>query len=107
MFDPSSFHHLNKDKFLSLFESKYLPAMEICANNEHLTLLKHLKLKQFYDIRADELIDICEMNIKESSSSGSLKRSSMLILADFILDILTHSPKLIDEYSQTKKISLR
>jgi hypothetical protein len=105
MFDPSSFHLNNKEKFLILFESKYLPSIEICSINEHLTLLKHLKLKQFYDIKSDELIDICELNIKESTTNG--KRSLMFLLADFIIDILNQNPKLIDDYSQTKRISLK
>ena len=105
MFDPSSFHLNNKDKYLALFESKYLPSIDICSVNEHLTLLKHLKLKQFYDIKSDELIDICELTIKESSTTG--KRSLMFLLADFILDILNQNPKLIDDYSQTKRISLK
>ena len=107
MFDPSSFHYHNKEKFLTLFEMKYLPALELCSNNEYLTHLKHLKLKQFYDIKCDELIDICELAIKESSSVTTGKRSLMLLLAEFIIDILSHSPKLIEDYSQTKKISLK
>ena len=105
LFDPSSFHLNNKEKFLVLFESRYLPSVEICSMNEHLTLLKHLKLKQFYDIKSDELIDICELTIKESSTTG--KRSLMFLLADFIIDILNQNPKLIDDYSQTKRISLK
>jgi len=105
MFDPSSFNLNNKEKFLILFESKYLPAIDICSINEHLTLLKHLKLKQFYDIKSDELIDICELNIKESTTPG--KRSLMFLLADFIIDILNQNPKLIDDYSQTKRINLK
>jgi hypothetical protein len=31
----------------------------------------------------------------------------MLLLADFIIDILNQNIKLIDEYSQTKRISLK
>ncbi|CAF3697917.1 unnamed protein product, partial [Adineta steineri] len=105
MFDPASFHINNKEKFLILFESKYLPSIDICSTNEHLTLLKHLKLKQFYDIKCDELIDICELTIKESATNG--KRSLMFLLADFIIDILNQNAKLIDDYSQTKRISLK
>ncbi|UJR23291.1 hypothetical protein I4U23_026307 [Adineta vaga] len=105
MFDPTSFHVNNKEKFLILFESKYLPSIDICSTNEHITLLKHLKLKQFYDIKCDELIDICELTIKESAANG--KRSLMFLLADFIIDILNQNAKLIDDYSQTKRISLK
>ena len=107
MFDPTSFHQHNKEKFLNLFEMKYLPLIELTSNNEYLTLLKHLKLKQYYEIKCDELIDICEITIKESSSSTTSKRSLMLLLAEFIIDILSHNPKLIDDYSQTKKINLK
>ena len=105
MFDPTSFHAHNKEKFLILFESKYLPSIDICSTNEHITLLKHLKLKQFYDIKCDELIDICELTIKESAANG--KRSLMFLLADFIIDILNQNGKLIEDYSQTKRISLK
>jgi hypothetical protein len=105
MFDPSSFNLNNKEKFLILFESKYLPAIDICSINEYITLLKHLKLKQFYDIKCDELIDICELTIKESTTNN--KRSLMFLLADFIIDIINQNPKLIDDYSQTKRISLK
>ncbi|CAM2704787.1 unnamed protein product [Rotaria socialis] len=105
MFDPSSFHINNKEKYLILFEFKYLPSIDICSINEHLILLKHLKLRQYFDIKCDELIDICELNIKESAASG--KRSLMFLLADFIIDILSQNPKLVDEYSQTKRISLK
>ncbi|CAF3425408.1 unnamed protein product [Rotaria sp. Silwood1] len=105
MFDPSSFHLNNKEKFLTLFELKYLPSIEICSINEHLILLKHLKLRQYYDIKCDELIDICELTIKESTTTG--KRSLMFLLADFIIDILNQNPKLVDDYSQTKRISLK
>jgi hypothetical protein len=107
MFDPSSFYSNNKEKYLNLFETKYLPAIDLCSTNENLTLLKHLKLKQFYDIKCEELIDICELTIKESASSTTNKRTSMLLLADFIIDILNQNTKLIDEYSQTKRISLK
>ncbi len=107
MFDPSSFQNNNKEKYLSLFELKYLPAVELCSTNEILSLLKHLKLRQFYDIKCDELIDICEITIKDSSSSITGKRSLMLLLAEFITDILNQNPKLIDEYSQTKRLSLK
>jgi hypothetical protein len=105
MFDPSSFHLNNKEKFLILFESKYLPSVDICSTNEYLTLLKHLKLRQFYDIKCDELIDICELTIKESTANN--KRSSMFLLADFIIDIINQNPKLTEDYSQTKRISLK
>ena len=105
MFDPSSFHQNNKEKFLILFEWKYLPSLDICSINEHLILLNHLKLRQFYDIKCDELIDICELTIKESALSS--KRSLMLLLADFIIDVLNQNPKLIDDYSQTKRINLK
>jgi hypothetical protein len=107
MFDPSSFYNNNKEKYLILFESKYLPSNELCSHTEHLNLLKHLKLKQFYDIKCDELIDICELTIKESSSSTTNRRSLMLLLADFIIDILNQNTKLIEDYSQTKRISLK
>ena len=107
MFDPSSFHAINKEKYLSLFELKYLPSIDLCSTNESVTLLKHLKLKQLYEIKCDELIDICELTIKESSSSTTSKRSLMLLLADFIVDILNQNPKLLDDCSQTKRISLK
>ncbi|CAF1138422.1 unnamed protein product [Adineta ricciae] len=107
MFDPSSFHVNNKEKYLSLFELKYLPAIELCSVHESLTLLKHLKLRQFYDIKCDELIDICEGTMKESSSSTAGKRSLMLLLAEFIIDILHQNSKLIEEYSQSKRLSLK
>jgi hypothetical protein len=107
MFDPTSFYNNNKEKYLILFELKYLPSIELTSMNDNLTLLKHLKLKQFYDIKCDELIDICELTIKESTSSTTNKRSIMLLLADFIIDILNQNIKLIDEYSQTKRISLK
>ncbi|UJR25623.1 hypothetical protein I4U23_006975 [Adineta vaga] len=107
MFDPSSFHVNNKDKYLSLFELRYLPAIELCSVHETLTLLKHLKLRQFYDMKCDELIDICESTMKESSSSTTAKRLSMVLLADFLIDILQQNPKLIEEYSQTKRLSLK
>jgi len=105
MFDPTSFHLNTKEKFLTLFEGKYLPSLEICSNTEHLNFLKHLKLRQFYDLKADEFIDICELTIKEASVTG--KRSLMFLLSDFIVDILNQNPKLIDEYSQIKRISLK
>jgi hypothetical protein len=104
-FDPTSFQQNNKEKFLVLFESKYLPSVDVCSTNEHLTLLKHLKLRQFYDIKCEELIDICELTIKEASTVA--KRSLMFLLADFIIDILNQNPKLIDDYSQIKRISLK
>ncbi|CAF4634917.1 unnamed protein product, partial [Rotaria sp. Silwood2] len=112
MFDPSSFQNNNKEKYLTLFEMKYLPSIELCSTNENLILLKHLKLRQLYDIKCDEIIDICELTIQESSSSTTTtttnnKRSLMLLLADFIIDIFNQSSKLIDEYSQTKQITLR
>ncbi|CAF2362730.1 unnamed protein product [Rotaria sp. Silwood2] len=112
MFDPSSFQNNNKEKYLTLFEMKYLPSIELCSTNENLILLKHLKLRQLYDIKCDEIIDICELTIQESSSSSTTtttnnKRSLMLLLADFIIDIFNQSSKLIDEYSQTKQITLR
>ncbi|CAF3988880.1 unnamed protein product, partial [Rotaria sp. Silwood1] len=69
MFDPSSFHLNNKEKFLTLFELKYLPSIEICSINEHLILLKHLKLRQYYDIKCDELIHICQLTTKESTTT--------------------------------------
>ena len=105
MFDPSSFHANMKDKFLALFEMKYLPSLEICSNNDHLNFLKHLKLRQFYDVKCDEFIEICESTIKEVAMTN--KRFLMFLLADFIVDILNQNPKLIDEYSQTKRISLK
>ncbi|CAF0732765.1 unnamed protein product [Adineta steineri] len=107
MFDPSSFHNNNKDKYLSLFELKYLPSQDLCSTNETLPLLKHLKLRQYYDIKCDELIDICEITMKESSSSTTGKRSLMFLLAEFIIDILSQNVKLIDEYSQTKRVTLK
>lgn len=104
MFDPSAFYHHNKEKYIPLFESKYLPSMEYSSTNEQINLLKHLKLKQFYEIKCDELIEICENTIKESSSN---RRSLMLLLADFIIDILNHNTKLIEEYSQMKRTALK
>ena len=107
MFDPTSFINNNKDKYLNLFETKYLPSIDLCTNTDYLNLLKYLKLKQFYDIKCEELIDICELTIKESTITTINKRSIMLLLADFIIDILNQNPKLIEEYSQTKRISLK
>ena len=106
MFDPSSFYHHNKEKYLPLFELKYLPSAEF-ASNEQFNLLKHLKLKQFYDIKCDELIEICETMIKDASSTNPNRRSLMLLLAEFILEILNHNQKLIEEYSQIKRITLK
>ena len=109
MFDPSSFHNNNKEKYLILFESKYLPSIELCSINDNLILLKHLKLKQFSDMKCDDFIDICELTIKESSSSTTVsgKRSFILLLADFIVDVLNQNPKLFDEYSQKRQISVK
>lgn len=107
MFDPSSFQNNNKEKYLALFEAKYLPSVDLCSVNEHLILLRHLKLRQFYDIKVDEVIDICESTIKDSSVTTSNKRSLMLLLADFIIDILNQNPKIMDDYSQIKQITLR
>ena len=39
--------------------------------------------------KCDELIDICELTIKESALTG--KRSLMFLLADFIIDILNQN----------------
>lgn len=105
MFDPLSFQSSHREKYLSLFENKYLPSIEISSSNDSLILLKYLKLKHFLDIKCDELIDICEITIKESSPNN--KRPLMLLLADFIIDILNQNPKLIEDYSQIKQITFR
>ena len=105
MFDPASFHANTKEKFLGLYEGKYLPSAEICSSNEQLTLLKHLKLRPYHDVKCDEFIDICESTIKDATSTG--KRSLIALLADFIVDILNQNPKFIDDYSQVKRISLK
>ncbi|CAF5012930.1 unnamed protein product [Rotaria sp. Silwood1] len=54
---------------------------------------------QFYDINLDEIIDGRELTIKESSSKIN-KRSLILLLADFTINILAQNTNLIDEYSQ-------
>ena len=107
LFDPTSFQTPTKEKFLILFESKYLPSTELCLNNEYLNLLKHLKLKQFHDIKCDELIDICELTIKDSASLTTNKRSLLYLLAEFIIEVLNHNTKLLEEYSQIKRINLK
>ncbi|CAF3849530.1 unnamed protein product [Rotaria sp. Silwood1] len=56
-------------------------------------------LMQFYDINLDEIIDGRELTIKESSSKIN-KRSLILLLADFTINILAQNTNLIDEYSQ-------
>jgi hypothetical protein len=106
MFDPNSFCDQHKKKFLKLFGSKYLPSDELRSISDNFTTFKYLKLKQYGDITGEELIDICESTIKESTLSSTEKSKSMADLANFIVDILSSNPKLIDDRSHAKNISV-
>lgn len=107
MFDPTSFHDQEREKYMILFESKYFPSLELCSNQEHFALLKRLKMKKVNELRADELIDICEFTIKELVPSTINKRELMILLADFIIDMLNQNPKLIDEFCPSLKMGLK
>ncbi|CAF1133714.1 unnamed protein product, partial [Didymodactylos carnosus] len=90
-----------KEKYLPLFDVRLLPCQELLDNDKYLSLLRHLKLRTCYDLKCDELIDICEHQKDQN------KQHNRALLADFILELLIHNPKLLEDYSQAKRIVLK
>ncbi|CAF4617166.1 unnamed protein product, partial [Didymodactylos carnosus] len=90
-----------KEKYLPLFDVRLLPCQELLDNDKYLSLLRHLKLRTCYDLKCDELIDICEHQKDQN------KQHNRALLADFILELLIHNPKLLEHYSQAKQIVLK
>ncbi|KAL7674953.1 hypothetical protein ACOME3_001223 [Neoechinorhynchus agilis] len=85
MIDPTF-----RERFVSVLSTRLLPNLDLITEG-NISLLKMMKLRNIYDVTADELVEACEL-----SRTFTLDRRR--VLANLLVDVLTINDRLLNEY---------
>jgi hypothetical protein len=104
-----------KERFMTIFDTKCLPARDLIVEEKCIAVLKELKMKNCLQLRVDEIIDLYENSIKQDDHYRRLFAELIIELLinryhDANLnnqDVQVAMDKALNEYSALKAVTLR